>query len=142
MGSQVPAKGKKTKTYRPTINSKQPEPHPNQRLLPDSGGGKEGSKEQQHSQPILTAGRTSRLSEYGRQIPSQLQPLPAAAKLKSRPSPHSIPKTNFRSSHTPDPQRASSRKLCNLLRSLGPRHWVGTLPQPPGFKASIWQSRT
>lgn len=47
--------------------------------------------------------------------------LPPAVKLKSRPLPHSIPKTNFRSSHTPDPQRASSRKLCNLLRSLGPR---------------------
>lgn len=48
VGSQVPAKDK-NKTYRPTINSKQPEPHPNQRLLPDCGGGTEGSKEQQHT---------------------------------------------------------------------------------------------
>lgn len=118
----------------------QPEPHPTQRFPPNSGESQEADKEKQHTvSTIPTAGIVT-----GPQCPRadiQAQP-PPTINLKSRTSPHSIPETTFRSSHTPGPQRACSRQLCNPLRSLGPGHWVGALPQSPGFKTSTWQSCT
>lgn len=107
------------------------------------GGGGRGAGGRQekaaHSQPFIYCRQSNRpLGSQDRYSSlSHLPPLSLSLGLHHTP----LPKQPSEAA-TPQIPREQARKLRNPLRSLGPGHWVGALPQSPGFKTSTWQSCT